>query len=110
MAGGVAGNIENRQRKPDTCNDDLVVLAHRMRAPGYRLPRRSVDGDLPTLEQRAVATDMITVMMRANDRGELELLTIEIIDHRRSVAGIDYGCGAAFAQQPYVVVGERGMG
>ena len=91
-------------------NDDLVALAQRMRAPGNRLPRRSVDGHLPALEQRAVAADMIAVMMRADDRGELELLALEIVDHRRSVAGIDDGRGAAFAQQPDVVVGERGDG
>src|ERR1043165_2998022 len=47
------------------------------------------------------------VVMGRGDRGELEILSREVVEHRRRVAGIDHhGVGAA-AQRPDIIVLER---
>jgi hypothetical protein len=39
----------------------------------------------------AIAADVIVVVIRIHDRGELDVLAFEVCEHRRGVAGIDDG-------------------
>ena len=89
MASRMTGHVEHRELESDARNRDRVAFREDARNARDRLARRSEYGGRPAREERAIAADMIAMVMRVHDRGELELLAIEVREHRGRVAGID---------------------
>src|SRR5450631_424151 len=103
-------NIEHRQLDPDSRQGEPVALSERLSAAGNLLASGPENGDAPALEQAAVASDVIAVMMRIDDSAKLDALALQIFDYRRCIARVDH-CGlVAVAHDPDVVVGKGGDG
>ena len=65
------------------------------------------DRHRPAPEERRIASDVICVMVRVQDRSEREPLAIEVIDYGSRIAWVDHSCVAVVSDRPDVVVAER---
>ena len=107
MCARVPGNVEHRELDAERREAHLVAAADRMRESGDRLVARPIDGNAVALQQLGDAADVVGVVVGGEDRGELELLAREIVEHRLRLAGIDHRGMARVAQRPDIVVLER---
>ncbi|MNC91739.1 hypothetical protein D3C83_80490 [compost metagenome] len=65
---------------------------------------------LPAREQPPVAAHVVGVVMGVEDRDQLKLFPLQVIDHRPSVTGIHHRGARLIADRPHVVVGKRAQG
>src|SRR6266542_1499216 len=79
-----------------------------MRAARDRLAGGAVHGNPARADQRVDAADVIAMMMRREDRGELDTLARAPFLYRRGVTRIDERGAPADPDRPDVVVAERG--
>ena len=73
---------------------------------GHGLTGRPVNARAGQLAQGLHATDMVGVMVRDEDRIELELFALQGVEHRLGLTRIDHHSAPLVMQQPEVVVGE----
>src|SRR5204862_3456099 len=86
---------------------DAIAFTEGLRERRDRLVLRPVHRYASVLQQLGDAADVVRVMMRGENRGELEALAREIVEHRPRLAGIDDRGMRVVAQRPDIVVFER---
>src|SRR5437660_1244286 len=103
----VAGDVEHREAHPKLGDADAIAFTERLRERRNRLVARAVYRNAVVLHELRDAADVVRMMVRGEDRRELELLAPEIVEHRPRLAGVDDRGMRLVAQRPDVVVFER---
>src|SRR3981081_3876513 len=106
----VPGDVEHFEGKAQFRTRALGAAANRMGERGDRFAARSVHRNRVSLQNIRDASDMILVMVGGKDRDQLQLFGREIVQHRLSLARVDYRRTARVAQRPDIVVLERPQG
>src|SRR5688500_3403702 len=110
MGARVSRNFEDAERDTEMRQREAVAFAYRIGDPVDARIAWPIDRNGGMLQQRAVAAHVVGMMMRIEDGDEIEALALEIVDHRRRIARIDYRGTTLVADGPYVIVRERRQG
>lgn len=102
----MAWYVEHAQRDIQFRQGDSVTLADTTIRKIQDIVSGSIDRNLSMLEQLLDAANMIIVAMRHEDSAQQQFVLLQIIEHRRGIAGIHDSRIMALRQQPDVVVAE----
>jgi hypothetical protein len=100
-------DVEHREGDAELRDRHRIALGDRMgeRRDGFVL--WSIHRHAIFFQKLRDAADVVGMVMRGEDRGELELLALQIVEHRPRLAGIHHRGVRRVAQRPDVVVLER---
>ena len=89
MPSRVSGYVECGEAQSQLSNLDLIAFAERVGERGDGLTARAIDGNGTMREQIGDAADMVGGVVRGEDRAQLQVLALQILEHGRCIARID---------------------
>ncbi len=107
VAAGMAGHGQHVEVQRQGLDPDAIAVPDAVVGHGDAFVHRGVAGQPEAFPQRLGAAHVVGVVMGGEDRGELQLLAREIVEHRPRLAWIDDRGMCCIAHRPDIVVLER---
>ncbi len=103
----VPGRFHYAQAEVQRGQFDHVILAHRLMGKRVLFPMRRIDGDAwPGVDQLRNAACVIVVVVRDEDRSQLQAVRLQRREDGSRISRVDNGCLAIIANEPDIVVPE----
>lgn len=106
VSGRVARHIQHLQGGSQFGEFDPVTFTYGLVGKRKKLVAWRINRHISHLQKLTHAIDVIVVMMGNQDGKQRQLVLVQVVLHRYSIARIDYHCVAAMHQQPDVVVAK----
>src|SRR5688572_22387735 len=107
VAARMGGYLQHLKLDAEMRNSAPLAFLEPLRHLGDALVMGPEHRHFPAREQPAVPTDVVGVMVGVEDRHQLELFPLEVVEHRPRVARVDHRGALRVAYRPDVIVRER---